>query len=95
VVDPPTGGRTAEGVVIPGQGPFRQVLAVVRTQLAPQGYVEVDGWLYRARWMVEEQPRPGPGATVLVTERIEDVVGGYRWAYPAPEPEPTGPGERR
>lgn len=91
--DSKAGGRTAGGAVVPGQQPVRFVAAVVRTHLGPQGYVEIDGLLYRARWMVEEKPRPGPGTTVWVTEHIEEIDGDYRWAYAAPES--IMPGERQ
>ncbi|MFJ6083875.1 hypothetical protein ACIQI8_20980 [Streptomyces sp. NPDC092369] len=42
--------------------------AVVRTDLHPQGYVEVDGVLYRAVWAEPGQPPPAPGSPVDVTD---------------------------
>ncbi|WP_328432044.1 hypothetical protein [Streptomyces sp. NBC_00453] len=51
------------------KGPSRS--AVVRTDLHPQGYVELDRVLYRAVWAQPGQPPPGPGARVDVTEAPE------------------------
>ncbi|UIX35034.1 hypothetical protein [Streptomyces sp. GQFP] len=46
-------------------GPVRP--ATVRTSLHPQGYVELDGWLYRASWAEPHLDAPAPDATVDVT----------------------------
>ncbi|MDT7840927.1 hypothetical protein [Streptomyces justiciae] len=59
--------------------------AVVRTDLHPQGYVELDRVLYRATWADPSRPPPAPGAKVDVTHpRDTDLLH----AYP---PQPTGP----
>ncbi|MFF3614357.1 hypothetical protein [Streptomyces sp. NPDC002580] len=50
-------------------GPVRP--AVVRTELHPQGYVEVDHVLYRAVWAEPGRPPPAPGLPVDVTEAGE------------------------
>jgi hypothetical protein len=47
--------------------------AVVRTVLRPQGYVEVHGLLYRARWAGAEPP-PGVGEPVTVVDQGTGVL---------------------
>ncbi|MGW0826906.1 hypothetical protein [Streptomyces sp. NPDC002845] len=62
--------------------------AVVRTELHPQGYVELDRVLYRAVWAEPGRPPPAPGGLVDVTdarERETDVL----YAFP-----PAGGGGR-
>ncbi|MET7986366.1 MULTISPECIES: hypothetical protein [unclassified Streptomyces] len=59
-------------------GPARP--AVVRTELHPQGYVEVDHVLYRAVWAEPGRPPPTPGGLVDVTEageRDSDVLYAF------------------
>lgn len=59
-------------------GPVRA--AVVRTELHPQGYVEVDHVLYRAVWAEPGRPPPAPGGLVDVTdarERDSDVLYAF------------------
>ncbi|WP_240658062.1 hypothetical protein [Streptomyces populi] len=59
-------------------GPARP--AVVRTELHPQGYVEVDDVLYRAVWAEPDRPPPAPGGLVDVTEageRGSDVLYAF------------------
>lgn len=59
-------------------GPARP--AVVRTELHPQGYVEVDEVLYRAVWAEPGRPPPAPGGLVDVTEageRDSDVLYAF------------------
>ncbi|MEY2246813.1 hypothetical protein AB8A21_28410 [Streptomyces sp. BF23-18] len=59
-------------------GPARP--AVVRTELHPQGYVEVDHVLYRAVWAEPGRPPPAPGGLVDVTEageRDSDVLYAF------------------
>jgi hypothetical protein len=58
--------------------------AVVRTVLHPQGYVEVDGLLYRARWGGTGTP-PGVGRPVEVADTgtghltvLPDTRNGHR-----------------
>ncbi|MFJ4830326.1 hypothetical protein ACIP79_10470 [Streptomyces sp. NPDC088747] len=54
--------------------------AVVRTELHPQGYVELDRVLYRAVWAEPGRPPPAPGALVDVTEareRDSDVLYAF------------------
>lgn len=61
-------------------GPGRP--AVVRTDLHPQGYVELDRVLYRAVWAEPGQAPPPPGSRVEVTDAPEpdsDVL----YAFPA------------
>ncbi|MEV6397173.1 hypothetical protein AB0M39_20755 [Streptomyces sp. NPDC051907] len=48
-------------------GPVRP--ATVCTRLHPQGYVELDGWLYRASWAEPHLEPPGPGERVDVAGR--------------------------
>lgn len=59
-------------------GPARP--AVVRTELHPQGYVEMDHVLYRAVWAEPGRPPPAPGGLVDVTEageRDSDVLYAF------------------
>jgi len=59
-------------------GPARS--AVVRTDLHPQGYVEVDRVLYRAVWAEPGQAPPGPGSPVDVIDAPEkdaDVLHAF------------------
>ncbi|MGD1219494.1 hypothetical protein AB9Q10_13860 [Streptomyces krungchingensis] len=59
-------------------GPARS--AVVRTELHPQGYVEIDRVLYRAVWAEPGRPPPAPGGLVDVTdarERDSDVLYAF------------------
>jgi hypothetical protein len=59
-------------------GPARP--AVVRTELHPQGYVEIGHVLYRAVWAEPGRPPPAPGALVDVTEageRDSDVLYAF------------------
>ncbi|MGW3665556.1 hypothetical protein [Streptomyces sp. NPDC005141] len=59
-------------------GPARS--AVVRSELHPQGYVEVDHVLYRAVWAEPGRPPPAPGGLVDVTdarERDSDVLYAF------------------
>ncbi|MDH6220259.1 hypothetical protein [Streptomyces pseudovenezuelae] len=54
--------------------------AVVRTDLHPQGYVEVDRVLYRAVWAEPGQAPPVPGSPVDVTdvpEKDADVLHAF------------------
>jgi hypothetical protein len=53
----------------PRPGPSRP--AVVRTDLHPQGYVELDRVLYRAVWAEPGQSPPPPGSRVDVTDAPE------------------------
>ncbi|MGP9018917.1 hypothetical protein ACT1U9_10945 [Streptomyces sp. BR1] len=77
----PAARRRTHGRDVGGpSGPSRT--AVVRTELHPQGYVELDDCLYRAVWAEPEAPAPGPGARVEVTEgRVRDA--GVLYAYGA------------
>ncbi|WP_327719107.1 hypothetical protein OG381_29585 [Streptomyces sp. NBC_00490] len=59
-------------------GPTRP--AVVRTDLHPQGYVELDRVLYRAVWADPGQAPPAPGSRVDVTDGPEpdsDVLHAF------------------
>lgn len=59
-------------------GPARS--AVVRTELHPQGYVELGRVLYRAVWAEPGRPPPAPGQLVDVTdarERDSDVLYAF------------------
>ncbi|MEU9911660.1 hypothetical protein [Streptomyces sp. NPDC051001] len=59
-------------------GPTRP--AVVRTDLHPQGYVELDRVLYRAVWADPGQAPPAPGSRVDVTDAPEpdsDVLHAF------------------
>ncbi|WP_258193533.1 hypothetical protein [Streptomyces sp. MA5143a] len=54
--------------------------AVVRTELHPQGYVELDRVLYRAVWAEAGRPPPAPGGPVDVAEapeRDSDVLYAF------------------
>ncbi|MET9848274.1 hypothetical protein [Streptomyces ossamyceticus] len=54
--------------------------AVVRTELHPQGYVELDRVLYRAVWAEAGRPPPAPGGLVDVAEapeRDSDVLYAF------------------
>jgi hypothetical protein len=54
----------------------------VRTELHPQGYVELDGCLYRATWIGSGGRGPGPGEPVRVTaDRARGLV-----AFPVASP---------
>ncbi|MBT2398197.1 hypothetical protein [Streptomyces sp. ISL-100] len=67
---PGPGGPRAEP-----DGPVRP--ATVRTRLHPQGYVELDGWLYRASWVEPYLDPPDPDATVDVTDRRPGILLAY------------------
>ncbi|MEU1076988.1 hypothetical protein ABZ404_30665 [Streptomyces sp. NPDC005878] len=57
-------------------------IAVVRTALHPQGYVELDQCLRRAVWAEPAAPAPAPGARVEVSEgRGEDAGILYAHTY--------------
>ncbi|MFD3836133.1 hypothetical protein ACFWWC_07700 [Streptomyces sp. NPDC058642] len=59
-------------------GPTRP--AIVRTDLHPQGYVELDRVLYRALWADPGQAPPSPGSRVDVTDAPEpdsDVLHAF------------------
>lgn len=56
-------------------GPVRP--ATVRTSLHPQGYVELDGWLYRASWAEPHLDAPDPDATVDVTDHRPGPLLAY------------------
>nr|WP_159059487.1 hypothetical protein [Streptomyces antibioticus] len=52
--------------------------AVVRTDLHPQGYVELDRVLYRATWADPGHPPPAPGTQVDVTRPPDtDLLQAY------------------
>ncbi|OAR24992.1 hypothetical protein A8W25_19350 [Streptomyces sp. ERV7] len=69
-------GREVAGPAAPGR------IAVVRTALHPQGYVELDQSLHRAVWAEPGTPAPAPGARVEVTEgRGRDAGILYAHAY--------------
>ncbi|MFF4351597.1 hypothetical protein [Streptomyces sp. NPDC001530] len=73
-------------------GPARS--AVVRTELHPQGYVELDRVLYRAVWAEPGRPPPAPGGLVDVTdarERDSDVLYAFP---PTTGRHAKGPGHR-
>ncbi|MEU6378336.1 hypothetical protein [Streptomyces sp. NPDC046909] len=65
----PTTTRTARHRSVTPTGPTHP--AVVRTDLHPQGYVEVDRVLYRAVWADPGQAPPPPGSRVDVTDPPE------------------------
>ncbi|MFF4727273.1 hypothetical protein ACFY3M_18355 [Streptomyces mirabilis] len=70
----PRNGREA------GDGKEPARTAVVRTELHPQGYVELDHVLYRAVWADPGRPPPAPGGLVDVTdarERDSDVLYAF------------------
>lgn len=54
-----------------GPRPTHSRTAVVRTELHPQGYVELDRVLRRAVWAEPGRPPPAPGALVDVTDARE------------------------
>ncbi|MEI5525748.1 hypothetical protein WB401_38215 [Streptomyces brasiliscabiei] len=63
-----------------GPRPAHARTAVVRTELHPQGYVEVDRVLRRAVWAEPGRPPPAPGSLVDVTdarERDSDVLYAF------------------
>ncbi|WP_328837247.1 hypothetical protein [Streptomyces europaeiscabiei] len=63
-----------------GARPAHARTAVVRTELHPQGYVEVDRVLRRAVWAEPGRPPPAPGGLVDVTdarERDSDVLYAF------------------
>ncbi|MER6156248.1 hypothetical protein ABT147_11965 [Streptomyces sp. NPDC001868] len=63
-----------------GARPAHARTAVVRTELHPQGYVEVDRVLRRAVWAEPGRPPPAPGSLVDVTdarERDSDVLYAF------------------
>ncbi|MFD4627073.1 hypothetical protein [Streptomyces sp. NPDC058475] len=63
-----------------GNVPGPAKAAVVRTELHPQGYVELDHVLYRAVWAEPGRPPPAPGGLVDVTdarERDSDVLYAF------------------
>ncbi|MFF4233439.1 hypothetical protein [Streptomyces sp. NPDC001820] len=68
--EPGPGGQRA----VP-DGPVRP--ATVRTRLHPQGYVELDGWLYRASWAEPYLDPPAPDATVDVSDRRPGLLLAY------------------
>ncbi|MEU4350005.1 hypothetical protein [Streptomyces sp. NPDC023838] len=69
-------GRDAGRPSAPGR------VAVVRTALHPQGYVELDQCLHRAVWAEPGTPAPAPGTTVEVSEgRGKDAGILYAHAY--------------
>jgi len=52
--------------------------AVVRTDLHPQGYVELDRVLHRAVWAPSDRPPPAPGTQVDVTRPPDtDLLHAY------------------
>ncbi|WP_460370161.1 hypothetical protein, partial [Actinocorallia lasiicapitis] len=53
--------------------------ATVRTNLHPQGYVELDADLYRAAWADPDTPPPGEGRPVDV---VQDPGADVLLAYP-------------
>ncbi|WP_259407744.1 hypothetical protein [Streptomyces akebiae] len=63
-----------------GARPAHARTAVVRTELHPQGYVEVDRVLRRAVWAEPGRPPPAPGGLVDVSdarERDSDVLYAF------------------
>lgn len=80
-VEPPGRHRAAPGRDVrrptaPGR------VAVVRTALHPQGYVELDQCLRRAVWAEPGEPAPAPGSSVEVSEgRGKDAGILYAHAY--------------
>ncbi|MFF6785639.1 hypothetical protein [Streptomyces sp. NPDC012510] len=63
-----------------GARPAHARTAVVRTELHPQGYVEIDRVLRRAVWAEPGRPPPAPGQHVDVTdarERDSDVLYAF------------------
>ncbi|OIJ65140.1 hypothetical protein [Streptomyces mangrovisoli] len=72
-------------------GPRRSpsTTAVVRTELHPQGYVEVDRVLYRAVWADPSQPPPPPGGVIDLTEP-HDQDDDVFYAFPSEQQPVTG-----
>ncbi|ULR53091.1 hypothetical protein [Streptomyces deccanensis] len=64
-----------------GARPAHARTAVVRTELHPQGYVEVDRVLRRAVWAEPGRPPPAPGSLVDVTE-ARDRDADVLYAFP-------------
>ncbi|MER5465444.1 hypothetical protein ABT010_33095 [Streptomyces sp. NPDC002668] len=65
--EPPAAAR-----LVP-EGPVRP--ATVCTRLHPQGYVELDGWLYRASWADPHLAPPDPGEVVdIAGQRPGDLL---------------------
>ncbi|MGW0710791.1 hypothetical protein ACWD4G_33380 [Streptomyces sp. NPDC002643] len=63
-----------------GGRPTQARTAVVRTELHPQGYVEIDRVLRRAVWAEPDRPPPAPGGLVDVAkarERDSDVLYAF------------------
>ncbi|WP_239334837.1 hypothetical protein [Frankia sp. CiP3] len=74
------GGRTQSRPVSPVAPPNIAVsqLGTVHSAFGPQGYVAVDGGLYRARWMGgPDAPRPRVGSQVVL--RMHEVDGLQAW----------------
>ncbi|MEU6255597.1 hypothetical protein [Streptomyces sp. NPDC047043] len=67
--DPSARLRTTASRTAARTGPARS--ALVRTELHPQGYVELDRVLYRAVWAQPGRPAPAPGSHVDVTDPAE------------------------
>jgi hypothetical protein len=66
-----------------GARPAHARTAVVRTELHPQGYVEVDRVLHRAVWAEPGRPPPAPGSLVDVTDTHEqDSDSDVLYAFP-------------
>lgn len=82
--EPPRGPGRAVG---PRRGQFRT--AVVRTELHPQGYVEVERVLYRAVWADPSQPPPPPGGVIDLTEP-HDPDDDVFYAFPSEQQPATG-----
>jgi len=81
---PPARPRPVEPRRVHGRsvGPRRNpsARAVVRTELHPQGYIEIDGVLHRAVWAEPDRPPPAPGAQVDFTrphEADSDVLYAF------------------
>ncbi|MFE1879576.1 hypothetical protein [Streptomyces diastatochromogenes] len=82
--EPPRSPGRAVG---PRRGQFRT--AVVRTELHPQGYVEVERVLYRAVWADPSQPPPPPGGVIDLTEP-HDPDDDVFYAFPSEQQPATG-----
>jgi hypothetical protein len=81
-------GRRPDGLVPTRPGPVMQFRvaadAFVRSALAPEGYIEIDDCLVRARW-ADRAPPPYPGQ--MVTTRFAgDVLEATSPARPRKEP---------
>ncbi|MET7475135.1 hypothetical protein ABZT17_12345 [Streptomyces sp. NPDC005648] len=81
---PPARPRPVEPRRVHGRsvGPRRNpsARAVVRTELHPQGYIEIDGVLHRAVWAEPDRPPPAPGGQVDFTrphEADSDVLYAF------------------